>query len=75
MSLLQFAAVMLTALALLPSGAHFFELPNKIVLAQQQYFTVQQIYRFWALFGIVLIAAIVAHLAAAMLLWRRGKPF
>ena len=35
----------LTALALVPAGAHLFELPNKIGLAQDQYFIVQSIYR------------------------------
>jgi hypothetical protein len=30
---------------LVPSGAHLFALPNKIGLAQDQYFVVQNIYR------------------------------
>ena len=38
MRVLQFLAVVLTALALVPGGAHFFELPNKIGLGEQQYF-------------------------------------
>jgi hypothetical protein len=45
----RFFAVILTALALVPAGAHFFELPNKIRLSQEQYFTVQGIYRGWLL--------------------------
>ncbi len=45
MRLVQFVAVMLTALELVPTGAHFFELPHKIAMTQQQYFTVQQIDR------------------------------
>jgi hypothetical protein len=40
----RFLAVILTALALVPAGAHFFELPNKIGLSQEEYFTVQRIY-------------------------------
>jgi hypothetical protein len=36
----QFSAIVSTALALVPSGAHFFELPNKIGLSQEEYFTV-----------------------------------
>ena len=63
----RFLAVMLTALALVPSGAHFFELPNKIDLSQEQYFLVQGVYRGWALFGFVLIGAIGANLAHAIL--------
>jgi hypothetical protein len=45
---------------LVPSGAHLFALPNKIGLAQDQYFVVQNIYRGWALFGIVLFGALIA---------------
>ena len=45
----RFFAVILTAFALVPAGAHFFELPNKIRLSQEQYFTEQGIYRGWAL--------------------------
>lgn len=63
----QFLALVLTALALVPSGAHLFELPAKIILAQEQYFTVQSIYRGWSLFGAVLILALIADLAVAYL--------
>jgi uncharacterized membrane protein HdeD (DUF308 family) len=58
-----------------PTGAHLFELPRKIGLSEQQYLAVQQIYRGWALFGVVLIAAIVANLAAAVALRRRPERF
>jgi len=46
-------------------------LPNKIDLAQDQYFITQHIYRGWALAGIVLIAALAANLALAIL--QRGN--
>jgi hypothetical protein len=68
----QFLAVVLTALALVPGGAHAFALLNKINLGAEQYFIVQNIYRGWALFGIVLIGALVADLALALMLRRRG---
>jgi Domain of unknown function (DUF1772) len=68
-------AVVLTALSLVPSGAHFFELANKIGLPQEQYFVVQAIYRGWALFGIVILPAIAANLAVALMLSRRGNRF
>ena len=72
--LLRFCAIVLTALSLVPAGAHFFELPNKIDLDQQAYFTVQNIYRGWALFGIVLIGALVVNLALTLVLaFRRGR--
>jgi hypothetical protein len=72
---IQFLALVLTALALVPGGAHLFALANKINLAQDQYFIVQNIYRGWALFGFVLIPAIIANLALALLLSGRGTPF
>ena len=71
----QFCAVVFTALALVPAGAHFFELPNKINLPQEEYFVVQNIYRGWALFGVVLIGASVANLALALLLRGQRGPF
>lgn len=71
----QFTAVVLTALALVPGGAHLFALPNKIGLAQVDYFIVQNIYRGWALFGVVLIGAVIADGALALMLRGRGTPF
>ena len=62
---LKFLAIVLTALALVPGGAHLFALPNKIYLSESNYFIVQNIYRGWALFGIVLFGALFADLALA----------
>jgi hypothetical protein len=73
--IVQLLAVVLTALALIPSGAHLFALPNKIGLAQEQYFIVQNIYRGWALFGAVLFPAALANFALAFMLRGRGAPF
>ena len=73
MRLLQFVAVILTALALVPSAAHLFELPHKIALTEEQYFVVQSIYRGWSLFGAVIIAAILANLLLARMLFLRRK--
>ena len=71
----QFLAIALTALALVPAGAHLFELPNKIDLAQEEYFVVQNIYRGWALFGIVLFGALAANVALAIMVRRQRAPF
>jgi hypothetical protein len=71
---LQFLALVLTAVALMPAGAHFFELPNKFALAQDQYFTVQGIYAGWAWFGAVLIPAVVVDFALAYLMRDQGWP-
>jgi hypothetical protein len=67
----KFLAIVLTALALVPLGAHLFVLPNKILLTESNYFIVQNIYRGWALFGIVLFGALFANLTLAWAL--RGQ--
>jgi hypothetical protein len=56
-------------------GAHLFELPNKIRLSQEQYFTVQGIYRGWKLFGFVLFGAIGANLVHAILIRDEPRAF
>ena len=73
--LVQFLAIMLTALSLVPSGAHLAALPNKMAMAQAAYFVAQQIYAGWALFGIVLFGALVANLAHAIVLRKLGRSF
>ena len=72
---MKFLALVLTALALVPAGAHLFEMPNKLALAEDQYFIVQSIYRGWALFGIVLFPALAANLALALMLRRQRAAF
>ena len=66
-----FLAIIFTALALVPSGAHLFALLNKIELDRDPYFTVQQIYAGWSLFGIVIFGALIANLTLTILL--RGQ--
>src|ERR1700730_11078907 len=73
--LIQFLAIMLTALALVPSGAHLAALPNKMAMAQAAHFIAQQIYAGWALFGIVLFGALAANLAHTIVLCRLGRSF
>ena len=70
--LLKVLTLALTAIILVPSGAHLFELPGKIDLARDAYFTVQGIYAGWALFGTPIIAAILANGALYMTLRRRA---
>lgn len=74
MKALKFIAIVLTALALVPGGAHLFALPNKIQLAETNYFVTQSVYRGWALFGVVLFGAIFANLALTLAL-RRQRAF
>jgi hypothetical protein len=57
--MIQVLAVLSIAVCLIPAGAHFFELPNKMSLPPDQYMVVQHIYAGWALFGIVIFAALI----------------
>ena len=75
MRLIQFLAIMLTALALVPSGAHLAALPNEMPMAQAAYFVGQQVYAEWALFGVVLFGALAANLAHTIVLRRLGQSF
>ena len=71
MKIAQFLAMLFTALALVPVGAHLFALPNKIHLAQNDYFIVQNIYRGWALLGIVLFGAVITNFVLAIIVRKR----
>jgi hypothetical protein len=68
-----FFAIVLTAVSLVPAGAHLFELLNKINLAAEQYFIVQSIYRGWNLFAFVLIPAVIVNFVLAFMV--RANPF
>jgi hypothetical protein len=52
-------AVISVALCLIPAGAHFFELANKMSLSTAEYMSTQKIYAGWSFFGVAIIAAIV----------------
>jgi hypothetical protein len=54
------ASLFFVALAWGPSAAHLLELPAKIDVGRQDYLTIQQIYRGWALLGIVVFAELIA---------------
>ena len=55
-------AVVSVAMCLVPAGAHFFELANKLSMSQPEYMTVQKIYAGWSFFGIAVIAALLISL-------------
>lgn len=61
-----FVALLASALALGPALAHVMELPNKIDLPRDEYFTVQKVYRGWSQIGWVLIVQVAALVAAAL---------
>ena len=68
-------ALVFTALALVPYGAHLFALPNKIGMTQDQYFVAQQAYRNWWLVSLVLIPAMLLNIVLAYLLYGEQPAF
>lgn len=72
--LAYFIAFLFCGLALGPALAHLLALPNKIALDRDQYFTVQQIYRGWALLGIVVFGALISTLGLAVVLRGERRP-
>ena len=44
----RLATIVMVALCLLPAGAHFFELANKMSLSSAEYIAVQKIYAGWS---------------------------
>lgn len=72
---LSLAVVLSAALVLVPSGAHLAELPNKIALSRDEYLTVQQIYRGWASFGVIVYAALALALAFTLRVRRAPRAF
>ena len=75
MKLVRFSALFFTALALAPALAHLFELPNKINLSREEYLTVQQIYRGWALLGFVVVGALVSNMTLTILVRKTSRAF
>lgn len=71
----QFIAIVIAALALIPSGAHLAALPNKITMPQTEYFTVQAIYYQWAILGLLWPAAIIMNVLLAWLIRSQRGPF
>jgi len=73
--IVQFVAILIGALALIPSGAHLAALPNKIGLGQWDYFLVQGIYRGWWVLGMLWVAALVVNLVLAAVVRSQAGPF
>jgi hypothetical protein len=71
----RFFSLLFAALALAPALAHLLELPNKLGLSRNDYLIVQQIYRDWALLGIVVLDALVSTLTLTILVRKRAHEF
>ena len=67
-----FFSLLFAAFALVPAGAHLAELANKMKLGATEYQTVQQIYRGWEIFGVVVVGALASTFALTIGL--RGHP-
>ena len=72
---MRFLALLFTALALAPALAHLLELPNKIDLSREDYLTVQQIYRGWALLGFVVVGALLSNLVLTIVVRTKPRAF
>ncbi len=72
---IRFLALLFTALALAPALAHLLELPNKIGLSREDYLTVQQIYRGWALLGFVVVGALLSNLVLTIVIRTKPRAF
>ncbi|MDP9964803.1 hypothetical protein FB547_11248 [Variovorax beijingensis] len=73
--IVQFLAIAIGALALIPSGAHLAALPSKIGLGPSEYFLVQGIYRGWAVLGSLWVAALVVNIVLAVVVRSQPLPF
>jgi hypothetical protein len=75
LTVMRFLSLLFTALALSAGLAHLLALPNKIKLPRDDYLTVQQIYRGWALLGIVLFAALLSTLILTIMVRKETTIF
>lgn len=66
---LLFASIILAAMSMAATWAHLLEMPTKLALPRDEYFTVQQIYRGWAWLGVIIFAALASTSALAMVGW------
>ena len=70
MRVLVLISLWLGALLLIPSGAHVLEMPHKLGMDRAAYFSAQQMYLGWALFGLPIVLKIILDAALAFV-WRR----
>ena len=68
-------AVISVAICLIPAGAHFFELVNKMSLSTAEYITTQKIYAGWSFFGVAIITATVFTLTHTLMVRAKRTAF
>jgi hypothetical protein len=74
-NVIRFISVLLTALAMAAGLAHLFEMVNKMQLSRDQYLIVQQIYRGWALLGIIVVGALLSTLVLTVMVRKNRRMF
>ena len=70
---IQFIALLCMGLSLIPSGAHIASMPNKIGMAEPDYFIAQRAYDGWWVLGLAWVAAVIAN-AALVISLRDQRP-
>ncbi len=68
-----FIALLASAVMLGPALAHAFELPTKMNLARDEYFVIQQVYRGWSNFSLLLVVVQLISLVTTAYLVRRDR--
>jgi hypothetical protein len=69
---LFFIAILATLTSLAPALTHLIELPHKLSLSREDYFTIQQLYAGWDLFGIAILVQVIS---LALLAWRSAREY
>jgi ABC-type cobalamin transport system permease subunit len=72
-TIIRFLSLFFMGFALGGSLAHLFELPNKIHLPREDYLTVQQIYRGWALLGVPVAGALISTLVLVVMVRKERR--
>jgi hypothetical protein len=73
LSIVQILLLACVGIILIPAGAHFFELPNKMAFSRADYMVTQRIYAGWAWFGVPLFLS-MALLALHAMLVQKTRP-
>src|SRR5215831_19425655 len=72
---MRLLAVISVVFCLIPAGAHFFGLANKMSLSTADYMTTQKIYAGWSFFGVAIIAAILFTLTHTLMVRAERAAF
>jgi hypothetical protein len=75
MRIVSILAIVFSALALVPYGAHLLSLPNKIGMSESDYFIAQRAYDGWWITSFVLVPTLVLNIALTVMLRGQGLPF